>query len=316
MYALYAGKVNITTSKTEVMESFDMLRHQNDSVRGGKVDSNLEQRLQLIDMHLMFQGRVNRSTLIDHFNVGTATASRTFKTYFEANPHNGYFVGGKKGGHYIADDFEPAYEHDTDRVLQLLCSGLVSYQLNTKTYGPPSTGLPNALCAVSVATVTRAMVSGKAVRIDYTSGTSGAASRTIHPHNIFAGGGAWYCRAFDEKSREFRTFRFSRITQATSSDSSLMVGEDGEWNASVVLSISPHNRHPNPQAHSFDLGMSDTAVYNQHTNAVVAGFLLTDLRVDSSEHGVLNPFEYPLRLLNREELEGVGSMSIAPGFDV
>jgi len=50
------------------------------------------------------------------------------------------------------------------------------------------------------------------------------------------------------------------------------------------------------------------------TSAVVAGFVLTDLRVDCSANGSLDPLEYPLRLMNRSELTSVESMAIAPGY--
>ena len=42
--------------------------------------------------------------------------------------------------------------------------------------------------------------------------------------------------------------------------------------------------------------------------------MLNDLRVDCSLAAELDPFECPLQLMNREELEGVGGMVIAPGY--
>ena len=38
--------------------------------------------------------------------------------------------------------------------------------------------------------------------------------------------------------------------------------------------------------------------------------------VDSSEHGLLNPNEYQLRLFNRHELSDMPGMKITPGFNL
>ena len=89
---------------------------------------------------------------------------------------------------------------------------------------------------------------------------------------------------------------------------------DPQWEEMVNLTISPHDKHPFPEALALDIGVEKGCAQNIVCNAVVAGFLLNDLRVDCSKGGSLNPSEYPFRLINLKELEGVESMKIAPGY--
>lgn len=278
------------------------------------MDTHAAQRLELIDMHLFFYGRINRGILVEHFNIGTATASRTLREYIERWPENAQLIAGKSGGYFYKDSFEPAFNHDTNKALHLLCTGGVVQQLCVQNYGPPVPAFTKLLDAALVAPIMRAMVARGAVKIAYVSGTSGQDTRVVHPRNIFYGGGAWYYRAYDEIHGEYRSFRFSRTLTVTASKGNHIPGGDCEWNERAILSLAPHNRHPNPEIHAMDLGMTDKLVTNILTNAVVAGFVLTDLRVDCSVHGSLDPYEYPLRLMNRDELEAVESMAIAPGY--
>lgn len=278
------------------------------------MDSHLKQRLESIDMYLLFYGRVNRGVLVDHFNIGTATASRSLGEYISRWPENAKFIAGKAGGYFHSETFRPAFKHDANKALRLLCTGSFEQQLRNPTYGPQAQGFTRQLEPGIVAPITRAMVVNAAVRIVYISGSSGQGSRVVHPRSVFFGAGAWYYRAYDENHGEYRTFRFSRTFETVVTKSKETPSEDVEWSSEVVLSLAPHTRHSNPDAHAMDLGMADQSVSNITTNPVVAGFTLTDMRVDCSEHGSLDPFEYPLRLMNRDELETVASMAISPGY--
>jgi WYL domain len=275
---------------------------------------NIEDRLKLIDQCLFFYGYVSRSMLVEYFDIGTATASRALKSYQENWPDNAKLQKGKSGGYFITSNFIPSFKHLAEDGLNLLCNGTITQRLQLKTYGPEQLFEASRLNATTVGCVTRAMVNKNAVKIQYISGTSGYSDRIIHPRYVFQGGGAWYVRAYDELHEEHRTFRFSRIMKSESVYSADLPKDDTEWKEEIILSLAPHTKHPNPEAHAIDLGLSNRPVINVKSNNVVAGFLLTDLRVDCSEYGDLNPFEYPLRLMNREDLRDKSSLSFAPGF--
>lgn len=278
------------------------------------MDTSIDQRLRFIDMSLEYTGRATRAMLVDYFQIGTATASRAFKEYSARWPANAIVLPGKNGGYIRARNYVTAFRHAPEAALELLCFGEVKILLPVVTYGPLSCTLPSCLDGEKVACCTRALVDGTPVRIRYMSSTSGGSERVVHPNHLFQGGGAWYFRAFDEKSGEHRTFRFSRVLDAVEIESEDKTPVDKEWNEEIILSLAPHPLHPNPEAHARDLGMCDRPVVNMRVNTVVAGFLLTDRRVDCSKHGDLDPLEYPLRLMNRAEVSAISSLAIAPGF--
>jgi predicted DNA-binding transcriptional regulator YafY len=116
---------------------------------------------------------------------------------------------------------------------------------------------------------------------------------------------------------EFRTFRFSRILGLADTEEGVSypdTRQDDDWNEFVTLTLAPHNKHPARDALAVDLGLKDRPVSNASVNKAIAGFVLTDLRVDCSKAAVLNPQEYPLQLQNRSELLDIESMKLAPGF--
>lgn len=278
----------------------------------------ITKRLALIDQYLLFRGQVSRADLINHFDIGIATASRTLKEYRAKFPDNmEYSVSDRS--YVSASQFKSAYEHNVSQALALIAYGLEIREIEGARFGQAGPAPFSApLSSDVVSYVTRAMVGGKPVDIEYASGSSGGTKRTIIPHSLFQGGGAWYIRAFDALRLEYRTFRLSRVRSAENSKESLtrFRGKpDTEWENQITLTLAPHPRRENQEALREDLGLNDKPVKNVTTNAVTAGFVLIDLRVDCSPEGALNPYEYHLRLMNLHELRNVESMKIAPGFN-
>lgn len=277
---------------------------------------HMRRRLEAIDLALAYTGRVNRAVLMNQFDIGVATASRTLKQYRTLHPENvTYSVSDRS--YVVSEQFAPVFEHDAGRALQVLAYGLTTQEVHGPRYGvqKPSQ-LAAALSPRRVSCITRAMVSRSAVRIGYSSATSGISKRVVAPHSLLEAGGVWYFRCFDYKSSEFRTFRFSRVTAAATAVMTEVLdrASDREWNTEVVLTVSPHPQRANQEALRQDLGLTDKPVKNLTVSAAVAGFVLTDMRVDCSPQGTLSPYEYPLRILNLYELSDVGSMTFSPGY--
>lgn len=272
-------------------------------------------RLEQIDRFLCFYGRVSRDMLVEVLGISTATASRSLREYCSVHPKSIKLVSGQSGGYRVSDNFIAKVNYDAEAALQLICNGTITNTINIPTYGPEHTAIRRVgLRTEIVAPITRAIVSSSAASIAYTSGSSGVTERIVHPSHVFSGGGAWYFRAFDEKSAEYRTFKFSRVTAARDCEQIAPVIEDSDWKKVVILTIIPHDKHPHPEANALDIGVMKGRVQNVQSNAVIAGFLLNDLRVDCSAGGSLNPLEYPFRLINLHELVDIGSMKIAPGY--
>lgn len=276
-------------------------------------------RNQIIDIYLLYWGRVQRKDLIRHLGIGNVTATRAFSDYGTKNPKSLFIDPSKKAYVYI-EGFKPLSLPSPEDILPLMAYGREQKQLALSCFGPkPTHSVTAALCPLKVSAITRAMVSKSGIEISYISGTSGISERCVYPHSVFTGGGVWYFRGYDSKSKSYRTFRFSRIESVGIEKPSLGILKsviDEEWSMSVTLTLAPHSKHPQKDALAMDLGLKDRPVSNIDTNRVMAGFVLIDLRVDCSVDARLNPFEYHLQLMNRHELSEIESLNIAPGFIV
>lgn len=277
--------------------------------------THLLKRLTLIDLYLFFRGQISRADLIKHFDIGVATASRTLKKYRELHKQNIMYSISDRS--YVATDtFQPAYRHDVHRMLMLIAYGLDVREVEGARFAQEAPAAFTApLCTTIVSAVTKALVQGKGVDISYASGQSGATERTLFPHALFQGGGAWYLRAFDSLRNAHRTFKLNRILFAKENgqpNSERPV--DVEWQQQITLTLAPHPQRANQEALKEDLGLVDKPVRNIQTNAVTAIYFLIDLRVDCSLKGNLDPYAYPLRLMNRHDLLGLSGMEITPGF--
>lgn len=279
--------------------------------------SQISKRLALIDQYLLFQGQVCRANLIKHFGIGIATASRTLKEYQIKYPGNmDYSLSARS--YVAAKQFKPAYKHDVDRALALIAFGLDIREVEEARFGQAQLTPFSVLSSEIVSGVTRAMVKEEPIEIEYASGSSGLTKRTVMPRALFQGGGVWYFRAFDTLRTEYRTFRLNRVRSVGATQRVLEHSPevlDTEWEKQVTLTLAPNPKRENQEALREDLGLIDKPVQNITTNAVTAGFVLIDLRVDCSSDGSLDPFEYHLRLMNLHELQSVDSMDIAPGFN-
>jgi len=285
-----------------------------------KTSSHADRRLATIDLYLAFTGRVQRSDLMRHFDIGIATASRSLKEYRSLHPDNiNYSVSDR--AYLSSSEFTPAYTHDTNAALRLIAFGQETTNISGPRYGIASPSSLTASIDMDCARViTRAIVSRGLVNMTYSSGSSGNRERTVAPHALFESGGTWYFRCHNLEKDDFRTFRLSRVKSAEVVDESeykksSASSNDPEWNAMVTLTIGPHPNRGNQDALREDLGLINKPVKNIQVNTAMAGFVLIDLRVDCSKEGDLNPYEYHLRLLNRHELISVDSLTIAPGFN-
>ena len=167
-----------------------------------------------------------------------------------------------------------------------------------------------------ISAITRAIANHKVVDIEYCSANSGVAQRRIHPHAIMTNGLYWYTRAYDEKQKEFRNFRLSRLLEVKDTHKVKYIGQvnDKSWMNLVTITIAPHPEHKNTEAFLRDLGLEGKPLINIRTSEAMTGFLLSSLRVDCSESYQMDHNQFPFVLLNRHELVNVSSMVISPGF--
>lgn len=278
-----------------------------------------EERLQLLDFYFFFIGYASRKTLIDHFGVSSATASRDLKLYEESYPGQiAYSVRRRRYEPLTA--FHSAFEHDTDDALMYLTTGKRSIkQQSGSSENKAHNKLPDGMNTQWVAAISRAISSSQVIDIDYAGAKSGYSTRHFSPHAFLTNGMSWYVRGYDRKREKFITFRLSRFLDIRQKTSHRLAEEgpecDAEWTRSVTLTIAPHPNHDNQEAFRRDLGLTDKPVFNLVVPSATAGFTLSALRVDCSTKATMDHNQFPYRCMNLHELNDVGSMMIAPGVN-
>lgn len=267
-------------------------------------------------MYLTYLGYCNRQDLISQIGIGIATASRDFQAYKTAHPDN-LFLNQAKKRYESTPEFAAAYEHDVPSVLTFLTTATWPIEHKNPGFGcHHQFTLPHGMNQLYVSAITRAIANSRVVDVAYCSANSGVAQRCIHPHAIMTNGLYWYTRAYDEKRKEFRNFRLSRLLEVKDAPEIKYIGQENDesWKNQVTITIAPHPRHKNTEAFLRDLGLEGKPLINLRTSEVMAGFLLSSLRVDCSEEHQMDHNQFPFVLLNRHELVDISSMVISPGF--
>ncbi|MET7014767.1 WYL domain-containing protein [Uliginosibacterium flavum] len=276
------------------------------------------ERLAYIEFRLYFLGDVRRADLMTRFGIAAAAATRDFALYKSLFPANIEFDNVSKT-YVIGSGFEPAFEHVQERVLMALSQGFGD-GVNPVAGPMISCEVPMALNRPLIhvlAPVTRAIYSGKAVRMQYASHTSGASKREVVPFAIATDGLRWHIRAFDRKNQDFRDFVFSRMSKTeVMSDGPIARHEtaasDIQWNRIVELTLVPHPDRKSSIT-EMDYGMQDS-VLRLNLRAAMAGYVLRQWHVDCSPDHSLSDEAFRLWLSDPLALYGVGSAAFAPGY--
>lgn len=282
-----------------------------------KTDPIQLERHTFIDFLLLFKGRFNRAELVKRFGVGSATASRLIATYIESHPNVVEFQSNSRG-YFATNGFTPDHDHNTLDGLEYVASGVLTNRLDVDHYGADNYHLQRPLEARRVAAITRAIINGHIVNMEYLATGSGSTIRNVVPHALFNASGCWYFRAYDTLAREFNTFQFSRVMAAidlgTATNPQQSGKQDSQWHQMRRVQLMPHPKNPQPNALVADFGLEDSAVRELMIAETRLGLVLTELRVDCSKTRKLCYQQYLFALKNREELEDIDSMQFAPGF--
>lgn len=277
------------------------------------------ERLSHIDFRLYFLGELRRLDVSDRFGTGPAGATRDIAMYREIAPRNLTLDPSDKI-YRPGDGFQPVFEHAPERVLTALSQGFGE--------GLGGPGGPLVRCefplslnvpAMSIlAPITRAIHRGRAVRLAYHSNSSGAGEREIVPTALVDTGLRWHVRAYDRKSREFRDFVFTRMSDVALLEAGDVARDesaehDVQWNRIIELELVPHPAHPDPTVVRMDYAMSD-GVLKVRARAANVGYMLRRWSVDCSPDHRLDGPEYALWLRDPLALYGASNAVLAPGY--
>lgn len=275
------------------------------------------ERLAFIDYCLEYVGKVSRTTLVAHFDVGVASCSRDFKLYSSLAPNNVTFTHRDKF-YYRTEEFTPLFNHEPSVVLKSLSEGFGDGFANPRVqidwiFDAPTLVLPKPEL---VGTITRTIASRSAITICYHSLSSGESERTIVPHAIVNNGQRWHVRAFDLQSQSFRDFVCTRIEHVSSSehliDEAQTASADGQWQKKLSLELVPHPKLKHRKSIELDFGMQEGKRVVE-TRAALAGYLLRYWNVDCSDDADLPSEQNHLWLKNSQIKSVIENISLAPG---
>jgi hypothetical protein len=232
----------------------------------------VERRLEFIEFRLFWEGGVNRSDIIDMFDVSVPQASKDLTLYQERAPNNAVYD--KRAKRYIAGvDFAPMFlKPDPNGYLSKLRSlaeGMVEHA-DTWIGQVPETDIaltPRRDIDIAVLrTVLNATRDRRSICALYQSMSSERPDpvwRRITPHAFGYDGFRWHARAYCHVTEKFKDFLLPRI---------LEVGDEGEpgagplqdllWQERFGVVIAPHPDLTQSQKRvvSKDFGMDDGMV--------------------------------------------------------
>lgn len=276
------------------------------------------ERLAFIDFCLQFIGQLARADLVNHFKTGLASCSRDLTLYKELAPNNMTLKHETKQ-YYRTDQFKPVFEHNPEAILGSLCRGFgdgLSQGISPSEKCIDATRLIHPDSDV-IAALMRAINNRQAISCDYISLSSGESSREIIPHAIANNGQRWHVRAYDKKSEEFRDFvctRLQNVTEIQKAIATIQAGEyDKQWHNIINIELVVHPSVKHPKAIELDFGM-DGGVLHLEVREALLGYLMRQWNVDCSFNASLTGNEQHLWLANIKELQGIDSMTIAPGY--
>jgi len=208
----------------------------------------VERRLEFIEFRLYWEGGVNRSDIIEAFNVSVPQASKDLTLYQGRAPHNAVYD--KSAKRYVAsNEFQPCFlKPDAGQYLNQLRSvaeGILSSSESWIAHSPPYAGPPVPARGVNNNTLRTALAAirqNQAVEVKYQSLSSDDPRwRWIAPHAVGFDGFRWHTRAFCEVDKSFKDFLLSRIIETRSvRPSGASPADDTDWNELTTLEIGPH----------------------------------------------------------------------------
>jgi hypothetical protein len=206
-----------------------------------------ERRLEFIEFRLQWEGRVNRSDLVNYFSISVPQASLDFARYRELAPTNAIYDVVQRA--YIASpSFTPTLIRDSadDYLTRLWATTAGTMNSNSSFLGwTPSVGLvrdpARSVDAVILKVFLLAMREKRVVRFDYQSMTTAVpSSRTLSPHALAFDGFRWHIRGFCRVHNDYRDFVLGRISTAVpEGPTNIDPKNDTEWHNFIEAIIVP-----------------------------------------------------------------------------
>jgi hypothetical protein len=272
---------------------------------------SVERRLEFIDLRLFWEGRVNRSDLVDFFGISVPQASADLTQYQEQAQGNAIYDKTRKT--YVAGPrFRPVFfEPSADRYLaqlRMIESGLLSEDEAWAIRPPAYSIVPilrRHIDAVTLRSVLDAIGTRSSIHIKYQSmSRPEPKARWISPHALGFDGFRWHARAWCHTRNGFVDFVLARILEVGGAKpSEVDPARDIGWLREITLRFAPHPdlKGGKRRAIELDYGMQD-GVTEITTRVCLSYYLERQFGLDA-ESPKAKGERQQIVLLNRDELE-------------
>ena len=268
-----------------------------------------ERRIEFIDFRLQWDGRVNRSDLIEFFRISVPQASLDFGRYMELAPKNIEYDRSEKA--YLATaEFYPLVATGEARVYLNQLLGVSSQVLEREAsflgWMPPlgAVTFPGRKIEASVLRRVLAAIRRKRMlKIEYQSmNRPNSTIRGISPHAVGFDGFRWHVRAYCHERNDFRDFVFARILNIASDEASDVDPlNDAAWTNMLDVVLAPHPELLEGQRRAIDLDYGMQAGHvSFRTRQALLFYLLRRLGLDRLAQGT--PQSQQIVLVNRDAL--------------
>lgn len=266
-----------------------------------------QQRLKYIDLCAYILGYVSRKLLMSRFDIKEVWATQDISKY-QLVSANSLIYDHKLRTYKPVDWFAPFFEHESADAIQLLTNGsqhiICEEHIAREAYSYAISSVQPKLN--NIYHLLRALSLQKQVEIEYISRSSGRSIRTIAPHSLIKTGCFYYIRAFDYKSKEFRSFKLNRVVKSAVTNYAPSYNEqksvDDDWNQTVQLRIvvNPNQSPDTIEAIEFDFGLDNGKITIEIKKALVHFFLM-DWNIAPKGYSELPAVLFPLMLDSESE---------------
>ena len=215
---------------------------------GPRVSWGISRRLEFLEFRLVWEGRVNRSDLVEVFGISPQQASADLARYQDAAPGNISYDSSAKTMR-PSDGFAPKFLRPyADRYLLQLAAienGWIDRE-DTWFGSLPSVGVvPTPRRRVNAELVRRvldAIRRRRTLEVCYKSMSGPERKRrVIAPHAFGFNGSRWHVRAWSAERGDFRDFVLTRLSEAQDVGASdVDPSFDYEWHDEVDVVLEPH----------------------------------------------------------------------------
>lgn len=276
-----------------------------------KMRWSIERRLEFIEFRLFWEGRVNRSDLVDFFGISVPQASADLGRYQEVAKQN--LVYDKRAKSYLVTrEFKPVLlELDAQRYLaqlRLIANGILPKEESWLGWVPPYATVPSiarSVDPVKLRKVLDVIRTGSAIHVEYQSlSRPDPLWRWLTPHALAFDGFRWHVRAWCHTRNRFQDFVFARMLSLDETRPDQINAEyDVEWQRFLTFRIGPHPDLGKAarKAIELDYGMQQGEI-SVETRISLSFYLERRLGLDFKPEEV-RPERQQIILLNRKEVD-------------